>query len=82
MFPSLWLSPLGGFPHSVAVVSVEVSRHLTHLVQAASLDVVWEAQSPEGEGLHGTLDQLDVATTSCCVCLKNRAEEKMTLRWP
>lgn len=74
MFPSLWLSPLGGFPHLVAVVPVEVSGHLAHLVHAASLDVVWEAQGPEGERLHGALDQLDVAAASCCVCLKNDAE--------
>lgn len=77
----LFLSPFGGFPHFVAILSVEVGRHLAHIVQAASLDVVWEAQSPEGERLHGTLNQLDVAAASCCVCLKNNAEEKkMTLK--
>lgn len=68
-FSCLLISPLGGFPHSVAVVSVEVGGHLALLVQAASLHVVREAQSPEGERLHGTLNQLDVAAASCCVCL-------------
>lgn len=69
------VSPLGGVPHPVAVVSVEVGRHLVLLVQTACLHVVRKAQRLVGQRLHGVLNQLDVAASSCCVCLGEDGEE-------
>lgn len=68
-------SPLGGVPHPVAVVSVEVGWHLVLLVQTACLHVIWKAQHLVGQRLHGVLNQLDVTASSCCVCLGEDGEE-------
>lgn len=68
-------SPLGGVPHPVAVVSVEVGGHLVLLVQTSCLHVVRKAQRLVGQRLHGVLDQLDVTASPCCVCLGEDEEE-------
>lgn len=68
-------SPLGGLPHLVAVVSVEVGGQLLLVVHAAGPDHVREAQRPEGQRLHCPLNQLDMTTSACCVCLDEGGED-------
>lgn len=68
-------SPLGSLPHPVAVVSVEVGGQLLLVVHTARLNDLREAQRPEGQRLHGLLDQLDVTTSTCCVSLDEDGED-------
>lgn len=63
------LSPLGSLPHSVAIISVEVSGHFVLVVHTAGFDHIREAQRPEGQRLHSLLNHLDMTTSSCCICL-------------
>lgn len=71
-------SPLGGPPHQVAIISVEVGGQILLAVHAAGLDGIREAQRPEGEILHGLLDQLDVTTSACGVCLDEEGGQNAT----
>lgn len=68
-------SPLGGLPHPAAVVSVEVGGQVLLLVHATGLDQVREAQRPEGQRLHGLLNQLDVTSSACRVRLGEGGED-------
>lgn len=63
-------SPLGGLPHAAAIVSVEVSGQLFLVTHTTGFNEIREAQGPEGQGLHSPLNQLDVTTPTCCICLK------------
>lgn len=63
-------SPLGGLPHFVAVISVEVSGQLLLLEHTTGFNKIREAQRPEGQRLRSLLNQLDVTTSTCCICLE------------
>lgn len=69
-------SPLCGLPHSDAIVSVEVGGQLLWDLHAVGLDHIREAQRPEGQSLHGLLHQLDVTTSTCCICLDEIRREE------
>lgn len=68
-------SPLGGLPHPVAVVSVEVGGQVLLLVHTVGLHHIREAQRPEGQRLHGLLNQLDMTSSTCGVCLDEDGED-------